>query len=260
MNQGSFIAAETLALRETHKGRDGRLDLLILPELAVHPADVQTHLVPFARAHKTTILAGLTYQELTAGQPLVNSALWIMPTQDATRGMQVLIRRQGKGNLAPAELPFTQPNVLVRPFRPCQWLIGYQWSANPLADPFWMSAAICYDATDIRLAADLKNQSDLFIVPALNRDVATFDQMALALHYHMYQMVIVGNNGLFGGSNAYAPYTNSWDRQVFHMHGQPQASIAFLEIDHIAAFKARKTGLAHDGDGILQFKPPPAGG
>ncbi|WP_421951732.1 hypothetical protein [Pelagibacterium sp.] len=250
-----------LALRETHKGREGRLDLLILPELAVHPDDVQTHLVPFARAYKATILAGLTYQSLATGGLLVNSALWIMPTQDATRGLQILIRRQGKGNLAPMELPFNNPTMKIEPFRPCQWLVGYQWSSVPSADPLWLTAAVCYDATDIQLAADLKNYSDVFIVPALNRDVPTFDQMALALHYHMFQMVIVANNGLYGGSNAYAPFTNSWERQVFHMHGQPQASIAFLEIDHIAAFKARKipspTGPSNAAP--YQFKPPPAG-
>jgi hypothetical protein len=50
-----------LELRETHKGQEGRLDWLILPELSVHPQDVRTHLVPFARAHRTIILAGLTY-------------------------------------------------------------------------------------------------------------------------------------------------------------------------------------------------------
>ena len=41
-----------LALRGTHRGAEGRLDWLILPELAVHPHDVITHLVPLARAHK----------------------------------------------------------------------------------------------------------------------------------------------------------------------------------------------------------------
>ena len=68
-----------LALRETHKGREGRLDWLILPELAAHPKDVRTHLVPFARAHRAIILTGLAYEEIVAGQPLVNSALWVIP-------------------------------------------------------------------------------------------------------------------------------------------------------------------------------------
>ncbi len=70
----------------------------------------------------------------------------------------------------------------------------------------------------------------------MNQDVNTFDQMAMALQYHMYQMVIIANNGYYGGSNAYAPYRKPFIRQVFHMHGQPQASIAFLEIDKIDEF------------------------
>ena len=68
-----------LTLRETHLKRDGRLDWLILPELSVHPRDVKTHLVPFARKYKTLVLAGLTYEALLQGHPLVNSALWVIP-------------------------------------------------------------------------------------------------------------------------------------------------------------------------------------
>lgn len=60
--------------------------------------------------------------------------------------------------------------------------------------------------------------------------------MALALHYHMFQMVIIANNGKYGGSNAYAPYRDAFKRQVFHLHGQPQASIAFFEIENTQAF------------------------
>lgn len=242
----------TLALRETHKGMGNRLDWLILPELAVHPDDVRTHLIPFARAHKTIILTGLTYDELFLGQPLVNSALWVLPTHHPTRGAQILIRRQGKKLLAPGFEKGYEAKGLVQSFRPCQWLIGYEWSNDSKSDPLWLTAAICFDATDLRLAADLKDRSDIFAIPALNKDVKTFDNMALALHYHMHQMVVVANNGNFGGSNAYAPYTSDWKRQVFHMHGQPQASIAFFELDNVAAFKNRKDA---GGD----FKPPPAG-
>lgn len=240
-----------LALRETHRGMDGRLDWLILPELAVHPDDVRTHLIPFARAYKTVILAGLTYQELFAGEPLVNSALWVLPTYDATRGVQILVRRQGKKHLAPSEEDYVAKG-LVQSFRPCQWLIGYEWSSNAHAEPLWLSAAVCFDATDLCLAADLKNRSDVFAITAMNRDVNTFDNMAMALHYHMHQMVIVANNGNYGGSNAYAPYRDGLRRRIFHLHGQPQASIAFLELEDIAGFKARATDVAN-------FKPPPAG-
>jgi hypothetical protein len=245
-----------LDLRETHKGSDGRLDWLILPELAIHPRDVATHLIPFARAHKTLILAGITYEELFIGRPLVNSALWVIPEWSAAHGLQMRTRRQGKLHLAPIEQKLNRPTVRIQGFRPCQWLIGFPWSANEDESPLWLTASVCYDATDLRLAADLRNESDVFAIPALNPDVRTFDQMALALHYHMFQLVIVANSGQYGGSNAYWPSKDPHIRQIFHLYGQPQASIAFLEIDDIPAFLARH-GRASSSSTF--WKCPPAG-
>ena len=246
-----------LALRETHKGSTGRLDWLILPELAVHPNDVRTHLVPFARAHRALILAGLTYEEVLAGQPLVNSALWVIPEWSHAYGLQIRTRRQGKAHLARDEPAFNGGGArILQGFRPCQWLIGYPWFDADGRRPVWLTAAVCYDATDLGLVADLRDESDILAIPALNKDVKTFDQMALALHYHMFQLVIVANNGQYGGSNAYWPRKKDHIRQVFHTHGQPQASIAFLEIDDIGAFLER-----HDvsGTNAKDWKHPPAG-
>ncbi|WP_318556416.1 RNA-directed DNA polymerase [Geobacter anodireducens] len=228
-----------LDLRETHKKGDGRLDLLIFPELAIHPKDVETHLVPFARAYKTIIFAGLTYEELFSGKPYINSALWLIPVLSENQGLQIIRRRQGKEHIAPSEKRMNHPNVRLQGFRPCQWLVGYKWDKAEKKEPLWLSGSICFDATDIRLAADLRSLSDVYAVAALNKDVSTFDQMALALQYHMFQMVIIANNGCFGGSNAYAPYREPFKRQVFHLHGQPQASMAFLEIDNIDEFLRR---------------------
>lgn len=105
----------------------------------------------------------------------------------------------------------------------------------------------------------------MYAIPALNKDIGTFDQMAQALHYHMYQMVVIANNGTFGGSNAYAPYKDQFRKQVFHLHGQPQASIAFFEIDDIRAFIERGAPEAATapvnpttGSGPV-WKAPPAG-
>ena len=246
-----------LALRETHKGREGRLDWLILPELAVHPKDVFTHLIPFARARRAMILTGLAYEEIQAGQPLVNSALWVIPEWSNAYGLQIKTRRQGKRHLAPHEQAFNSGDAdVLRGFRPCQWLIGYPWSDATGKRPAWLTAAVCYDATDLGLATDLRDVSDVLAIPALNKDVKTFDQMALALHYHMFQLVVVANNGQYGGSNAYWPRSGHHVRQVFHSYGQPQASIAFLEIDDIGAFLRR-----HDASGVSadQWKHPPAG-
>lgn len=248
-----------LELRDTHVDQNNRLDWLILPELSVHPDDVASHLIPFARAYRTIILAGMTYQELFAGEPLVNSALWIIPRMAEGRGLEISVRRQGKANLARLERAFNEPTEMVRGFRPCQWLIGYDWTNNRDLAPLWLSAAICYDATDLKLASDLRDRSDVFAIPALNQDVGTFDQMAQALHYHMYQLVLIANNGAYGGSNAHMPKGSPFKRQVFHTHGQPQATISFLEIHDIAEMKQRRAFGELGKVANRGWKFPPAG-
>ena len=246
-----------LDLRETHKGNDGRLDWLILPELAVHPSDIRTHLEPFARAHKALILAGVTYEDVLGGQPLVNSARWVIPEWSHTYGLQIRTVLQGKKHLTREEQKLNAGGThALQGFRPCQWLIGYPWSDRDNDPPVRLTAAVCYDATDLGLAADLRDRSDILAIPALNKDVKTFDQMALALHYHMFQLVVVANNGRYGGSNAYWPRSDPHIRQVFHSYGQPQASIAFLEIEDIGAYLERDNV---SGVKAKDWKHPPAG-
>ena len=247
---------QMLNLRATHEKQKRRLDWLILPELAVHPRDVETHLVPLARAYKTIILAGLTYEELLADEPAINSALWVLPEWTKDHGLQIRTRRQGKQYLSPDEKEFN-----LKGFRPCQWLIGYPWSRD--FRPVWLTASVCYDATDLGLATDLREQSDVFAIPAFNKDIKTFDKMALALHYHMFQLVLVANNGTYGGSNAYWPRKAAYKRQIFHMHGQLQASIAFLDINstEMVEFLLRRNQLnqAVQPSSPQRWKHPPAG-
>lgn len=246
---------QSLRLRRTHGSGNGELDLLILPELSVHTDDLII-LKEFARANGTIILAGLVYHEgrVGDGRPFVNSAVWLLPERtgsEVNAGRGVRIIEQGKHNLAAEE-----KGLNVRSFRTSQWLIGYQWSPNPQNSRLWLTASVCYDATDLALAADIRGRSDVYLIPANNKDVGTFDKMASALHYHMFQMVIVANNGRFGGSSAYAPYSGGhFKRQVFHLHGQPQAAIGFVEIDEIRKYLDRTNHTKRNN----QFKHPPAG-
>jgi len=133
---------------------------------------------------------------------------------------------------------FPTPQEPAVGFRPCQWIVEHEWKDQQ--EPLRLTASVCYDATDLGLASDLRSKSDIYLIPAYNRDVATFGQMSLARHYHMYQLVVVVNNGQYGGSNAYWPRHGVHEKQVFHLHGQPQASIAFLDIRDVAEFLSRK--------------------
>ena len=220
-------------LRDTHRGMardDGQtVDLLVFPELAVHPDDVGPLLVPLARKHRCILLFGMVYhaEPRLAGSPLINSCQWLIPEWTRNTGFQLRAVEQGKLHLTDDEMSLTPTPV---GFRPAQWLVEYMWSSNSDHRPLTITASVCYDATDLTLAADLRSRSDLYIICALNRDVGTFDRMSEALHYHMYQGVLLVNNGRFGGSSFFMPFDKPFHRQVFHFHGQPQVAIAFAEI------------------------------
>lgn len=223
---------QMLRVRETHmegkKQGETLLDFLIFPELAIHLQDVDSLLIPFVRKHKCMVLAGLVFykEEILRDNPLINTAIWLIPEWDKTLGMHVRKILQGKAHLTSKE-----KHSEVQSWRPAQWIINYKWNSEEEEPPLRISASICYDSTDISLASDLTSRSDLYVICALNEDVGTFDRMIESLHYHMYQGVIIVNNGKYGGSSFYMPYKKNYYRQILHLHGQPQAQIAFIDID-----------------------------
>ena len=243
-------------LRGSHD-EDVGLDWLILPELSVHPEDVQRHLFPFARRHRAIVLAGLTYHKIADGYPRVNSAIWVIPELTRHGGFQLAVRTQGKHHLSREEKALD-----VMGFRPCQWLVD-QAPLKPLTEDeaagqqheerLRTTGVICYDATDVTLGVSLRELTDVVAVPALNPDVGTFDRLAAFLHYNLYQLVIIANNGQHGGSCAYWPKRGEEDRehtrQIFHLHGERQATMAFLDIPRELLRRGEEE----------EYKTPPAG-
>lgn len=76
------------------------------------------------------------------------------------------------------------------------------------------------------------------------------------VNYHLYQGILIVNNGQFGGSNFYAPFKEHYHRQVLHLHGQPQTQIAFIEVDP-KKFICRPSDINLLPKG--EWKSPPAG-
>lgn len=230
-----------LLLRESHRPMDGRLDLLVLPELAVGVEDVTPVLIPFIQQHRCIIFAGLTYHQPfgLASPSFVNSALWLLPIENSTGGLQVIRVEQGKAHLAPEEREFQRYGL--KGWRPCQFVLLLKESGVKDKRPWAITGSICYDATDLSLASDLKNRTDTWVVAAKNRDVGLFDSMIGSLHYHMYQHVILCNSGEFGGSTVQAPFYDRHQRTITHHHGNDQVAISFFELDLDTYKRARRT-------------------
>ncbi len=218
------------------------VDLIVFPELSVHPDDVWL-LRQLSDSIGASIFMGMTFTRHDWEESAINQALWILRSQKNT-GREFIEVRQGKFHMTKMEY-----DMGIVGYRPYQVLVKFKKKNGKSIN---VSGAICYDATDLALLADLREVSDVFIVAALNKDINTFDNMIAALHYHMYQPVIIANSGQYGGSSAQAPFTKH-DRLITHVHGQNQIAINIFEVDPTVF----KTGKIPNPS--ADIKTPPAG-
>jgi len=70
--------------------------------------------------------------------------------------------------------------------------------------------------------------------------------MSEGLHYHMFQGVIVVNNGQFGGSSFYMPFGQTFHRQILHLHGQPLAHVFLRNLNESLIALHNEDGLTLD--------------
>jgi hypothetical protein len=197
------------------------VDLVVFPEYTVH-VDDQDLMRAFSDATGAMLFYGLLGAAVPGTDAFANMARWLVPQNRRGRRSWVEVD-QGKWHLTEDEV-----NLGVTPWRPYQVIIELNIAGE---SPYRISGSICYDATDIALAADLRDETHMFIVAAMNKDVKTFDSMVSALRYHMYQHVLIANTGEFGGSTAQAPYSQEHQRLVSHSHGAQQIAISIFDIN-----------------------------
>ncbi|MGO3344147.1 MAG: RNA-directed DNA polymerase [Marinomonas sp.] len=241
---------EAQHLDKPEKGkREQDIDLIILPELAVHQDDIDI-LKQLSQKTHAIIFAGLGFLKQPNGKDLRNCALWIVPKKHNGNQNEVM-RLQGKHNMMADERKGN-----IQPWRPYQLMLELKHPKFPLAKGFVLTGAVCFDATDINLSADLKDKSNAFLISALNKDTNTFDTMVDALHYHMHQPVVLVNTGEFGGSYAKAPYKEAHKRLIAHAIGNNQVSISTFEMN---MFDFRRDGIGKSMRSDDDMKTPPAG-
>lgn len=217
------LAYRHIKVRDEVLGRQQtpEVDLVIFPEFAIH-VDDQDLMRAFSDATGAMLFYGLFGATAPGIVGPVNAARWLVPQRRGGRRSWVEVD-QGKQHLTDHE-----KTLGISPWRPYQVVIELQ---NGRERPYRISGAICYDATDLALAADLRDETHMFVVAAMNKDVKTFDSMVSALRYHMYQHVLIANCGEYGGSTAQAPYDVEHKRLIAHAHGENQLSISIFDLE-----------------------------
>ena len=230
------IAVTTLKARTTFK-KEARAHLTLLPELSVHRDDLDL-IERYVDKTKSILFCGLVFHPHPVHpDQIVNSARWVIPdVKDHGRS----IRHFCQGKYHPTAW---EKELGVVGYRPHQIILSIRNHSRDVS--YKLTGCICYDATDINLAADLSNQTDFFIVSANNRDVSTFDGMAASLSYLMYQHYGIINTGEFGGTLIQAPYKENYERVLTHQHGGMQATISICDVDLSYGGKNKKTPPAN---------------
>lgn len=219
---------KTFEAHSTLMKKKESINLIVFPELSIYPQDI-TILERFADQKNCMIFCGLVYcQHPSISTKLINTGIWIIPQRRDGQERRIFIELpQGKANLAHLE---TDPRLVG--YRPVQWIVrGVKYTKRATRRLWSMSASICYDATDIHLAAALRDHIDCYIVSAFNPDVGLFDTMAESWRYHMYGHTVLANTGVYGGSTIQAPYKESYERILAHSHGGNQAQILLATLD-----------------------------
>ncbi|MBE0508482.1 MAG: hypothetical protein IBX50_17480 [Marinospirillum sp.] len=228
--------------------REHHVDLIVWPELAVHQDD-RDILIQLSRKTHSIVFAGLGFMHQPKVKGPNNCALWIVPRKHNGNKNEIL-RLQGKQNMMADE------TGKVIPWRPYQLMLELRHPQFPSELGFILTGAICFDATDIALSADLRDKSNTFLIPSLNQDVNSFDTMVDALHYHMFQHVVLVNTGEFGSSYAKAPYKDAHKRLIAHSSGNNQVAINSFDLN---MFDFRRDQVGTDLRSKLEIKAAPAG-
>ena len=243
------VLRKTFKMKKHIDQRQNHLNIIVFPELCVHPLDAYI-LKRFADKFNCIVFFGESYSTHPyITQKIINCGRWVIPQKGKNENSSASYIELIQGKMYPSKIELDRLKDRIVGFRPVQWLINGCLGGRKL---WTLTASICYDATDIKLAADLRDLVDGYLVSASNQDIGTFDAMAESLRYRMYNHTIIVNTANFGGSTIQAPYKKDYERVLLHLHGGNQPMVA------IVTMKLSDFAKRDDGDDVI-VKYPPAG-
>lgn len=243
----SHVFDDAIERRRRHRGPA----LLVLPELAV-PRSLAPLLVSRAVRNDLGLLMGLEY--LQVGNKLVNEALLVAPTT-VGRVAPFSWSKRFPADIEGIELHRMKTSIVAAPWTGGRRLVV----RTPYGD---ITTLICSELLEPQLMSQVFGRANVVLVPAWNKDVASFEHLARASALRLHAFVCVANNATYSDCRIVGPHKERWAQDVARLVERDASTCvsAVLPLSLLIDFhtEARKNGPHTCADNKF-WKPIPPG-
>ncbi len=134
-----------------------------------------------------------------------------------------------------------------------------------LAGQFRYCNRVCYEFTNIKSRANLRNKVELIIAPEFNQDTNYFSNIIESTARDNLCFIAQANTSIYGDSRIIGPYSTV-EKNIISIKGGKNDAVLFDAVDIYALIKFKdkmKNGYSYDraneiANGKMKFKKPPA--
>jgi predicted amidohydrolase len=226
--------------------RSGLATLLLLPELSV-PRRWIRPLADRLIAEDVSFVAGLEYARLGGG--VVNDALGVFAAgfhaAAVCRWRKTRPAREEAAMLIGKKVKFIEHS-------PTSILV-----VNTDVGAF--SVLICSELLDLTVRSHLLGRIDLLLVPAWNKDTATFDHTVQTVANDLHCYVAVANNAMFSDCRLQTPSDVRYRRDACRLICRDEDEVISVRVDIDALRTFQRVSLDDAANDPAGFKPIPPG-
>jgi len=198
------------------------------------------------------LIAGLEYEQ--SGRTIANEAVGVFPT-GGFRGAAVCVWQKTEPAVEEAALLARRKMSLKTPPRnEPRTIVKTDYAA--------LSVLICSELLDVRRRGELLGKTDLIVVPAWNRDTATFDHTIQTTAGDLHCFVAVANNAQFSDCRVYVPRKERYERDACRLisPGENETVNAPMRASDLRRFQLSSVGRISTSPKVRSlFKPIPPG-
>lgn len=197
--------------------------LLVLPELSIPRSWFRAIANHVARRGSYGLVAGLEYLHDYQKGLVYNQAYAVLPgpyhSVAAWPWTKRFPAREESEKLRGLHVAF-DPKLAKR--RPRRVTVDSRFGC--------FSVLICSELIETRRVADLLGRVELVVVPAWNRDTASFDHLIQSAGLQLHAIIAVANNGHYSDCRAWAPRCVRWERDLCRLVERDRDGIVSVEI------------------------------